>query len=642
MVDLAPTVDAEPISWPRSVTATFFRDDDWYGKLAGMLHQGVFAAAPLDAVELISAATQRIARAFIALDHLVDGDDPANVVTLALGCVALQYEGLESLYRIFPPEHAFWARFRELCGAHSRGVIAEASWNGGVLPAAASVLDAYRDKNALHRGVIAAMACASGARDEDYSALAGAMDAFALGLQLTDDVHDWRANLASDTPTYLNAQHDFLARHRRGEAVARLDQELYFEGVVDEALERAADQHGGASRTATEFGLTRWAAFIDGHRRAAANLLAALDHARRRLTSARVRTIVPLRPATSAELGEPVAMLVARVLEQFTGGFGELQHLMYFPPEGGFTGERPLKRGDLFQRLLVLDALRLTLPAGEPAFCAYAAAESEYVTASAMCDPLGHRTWSYFSDLPELPPDLDDLAELMRLAAALPELAPLRADIDVNLAQIRSVAGTPVPSTWLVPRSGDALHTRQAEFVTRCWGERRDIEVVANYLGALAAYAPASPDAPRLLAAVVAAQKRDGTFDSTWYHGPFYGTYAVLRALDGWNALDDFPDAVASAVRFLERSRGAGGWGIDAAPDRLSTAFALLALVHAKVATPNDATSDIVRTLTDYHKPAVPFIKMVLPTAPPRTMSYESRTLEDALAAKALRSVATA
>ena len=75
---------------------------------------------------------------------------------------------------------------------------------------------------------------------------------------------------------------------------------------------------------------------------------------------------------------------------------------------------------------------------------------------------------------------------------------------------------------------------------------------------------------------IEASQKENGSWLSTWYHGPFYGTYVCLRLLAKVrpNSL-----AIQAGIEFLQKTQNPdGGWGLSDQSDALSTALALLGL----------------------------------------------------------------
>lgn len=109
------------------------------------------------------------------------------------------------------------------------------------------------------------------------------------------------------------------------------------------------------------------------------------------------------------------------------------------------------------------------------------------------------------------------------------------------------------------------------------WGDDPDTEVIANFLYGLWVY-----DFARFLQVIergarfVREQQDDGgSWQSTWYPGPYYGTYVCVRLL----AELGNDDPLDRAREFLLASqRSNGGWGFGSHADQLSTAMALCAL----------------------------------------------------------------
>ncbi len=272
------------------------------------------------------------------------------------------------------------------------------------------------------------------------------------------------------------------------------------------------------------------------------------------------------------------------LLWQAAAGFAEARHDMTFPREAGFTGEER-QSGDIFVRAvlgsLALDVAELDRAgsARATAFHHVARREADYVASAKLRDRRGG--WSYFPDLPEQPPDLDTLSAALSLftRVAPDHVALCLEPLDLAL---RGVADDGSVETWIVaPEDAEADRARMTWGIQQCWGTGTDPDVLANFCQALLLADPHGHAGiiARGAAKLVALQQPDGSWLSTWYWGPVYGTVLGVRLL--W-ALAAHEDSLRSALDFLRRAqRGNGAWGGSLGPLPLETALGMWALCTA-------------------------------------------------------------
>jgi squalene-hopene/tetraprenyl-beta-curcumene cyclase len=323
------------------------------------------------------------------------------------------------------------------------------------------------------------------------------------------------------------------------------------------------------------------------------------------------------------------------VLDHAPGGFAEAHHTMAFPRDQGFAAGADEQTGDTFARALIADAL-CDLRARDPdAVAPLLDREAEHLLARR--DRTGARAWRYFPGLLELPADLDDLAQVMQVLLRTGRRAAVAAACDGPIA-LALESGL---DTWIVPRTADDEDLdRQRWWIANAWGAGADPEVVANFLYALHLYDPVR-HAPALDAGarwLTDRQEPGGWWRATWYHGPFYGTWAATRAL---HALDPEAHApalhrAAAAIAGLQRHNGS--WGPAPDGDALSTALALLTLALLRPDPEGHARAREYLTPLAAAPAADPLVRMELgrPTGRPwAVLSYGSAAVTAALVAKA-------
>ena len=380
--------------------------------------------------------------------------------------------------------------------------------------------------------------------------------------------------------------------------------------------------------------LMRWGSGIAALHRGATTAIARLESAR--IGNGRAPALPPPAGAWQHVAFEGLAFL----LRQWSGHFREARHVMWLPRFLGFTGDRDVYYGDVFQRALIADVLCDADDALAGPLRPFVEREIQYLLSRRVREGVGG--WSYFPELPELAPDADDLGQVLQVLVRTGHHAdaheyatePLR----VLLEECAHDDGS--FETWIVP-AGDRTATQERQLATARarWGTGPDAEVMANLLYALERYDPHQFSGACHAGAewIARAQGADGSWACRWYFGPYYGTYACLRFLDAANhdAL-----AIARGAEFLRATqRSDGAWPAHAGneADPLSTALALLGLAVAQRIAGDDADSTravrariaLGRMARGGSWPSRPFI------CPSGVHSYGSRTITTAMVVKA-------
>jgi squalene-hopene/tetraprenyl-beta-curcumene cyclase len=189
---------------------------------------------------------------------------------------------------------------------------------------------------------------------------------------------------------------------------------------------------------------------------------------------------------------------------------------------------------------------------------------------------------------------------------------------------------------------------REAEFAQTVWGRGADPEVMANLL-----YALAMVDRDRYAGQIERGaeylkgrQGLDGCWNSTWYHGPYYGTYVCLRL---FCQVSTTAEAIRLAADFLQdQQNDDGGWGTGGCSNALDTSLALLGLANVERSVFANRESSISASRSfnylqglagdDGSWPKCEFIRMDTGRATgavSQILSYGSRTMTTAFVLKA-------
>ena len=299
---------------------------------------------------------------------------------------------------------------------------------------------------------------------------------------------------------------------------------------------------------------------------------------------------------------EKVIILAKRyLLEQAEQQFGEACHTMYFPRWAGFKVKAEKQSSDIFARAVLANILLdIAVLDDDEHFKAALAGivrrEARYVAEAKLPGRAGG--WSYFPNLPELPPDVDSLAAALFLfTRAAPEFIPLCQE-PINLA-LGSLLADGSLETWIIAPDDDREQRQLMEKGVRFfWGERPDVDVCAHFYLALLVCDPQAYGeiVRRGGQYLLAKQLSNGVWQGTWYTGHAYVTGLCLRLLQ---KLDIADAANADALRFfLASQRQEGGWG-SWETDPLETALVISTLSNAGIKEHPDVIARAVAYLID-------------------------------------------
>lgn len=338
-----------------------------------------------------------------------------------------------------------------------------------------------------------------------------------------------------------------------------------------------------------------------------------------------------------ARLDRAVRAAQGYLASQRAVGYSEATHRMRFPHAAGFGGSSEWHEGKTFSMALILDALQQLELAGfavdRPAI------DADVAVLLGLRSPAG--AWAYFPLLPELPPDADDLAQVLRvLAWARPAETAAAAPAIAWLAQQQAPDGS-FP-TWIInPADHSPAAERMRWAAANLWGTTPDPEVMANLADVLTVLNPAATNdfRARALAYIVAAQQTDGAWPASWYWGPYYGVFACCRFIG--HAWPGHP-SLQRAHAFLNRAYSAAA--AFGSPTDTALALETLALLRSSVPSNTAILSAAVNWLLDrQHDDGTweesPLIRMATGRArgrPGAVLSFASRTLSTAFAMRAL------
>ena len=277
-----------------------------------------------------------------------------------------------------------------------------------------------------------------------------------------------------------------------------------------------------------------------------------------------------------ADAGAAPGKALRYLIAQQSDGFSEAIHHLTFPRLLDGEVRYETRPSLLSHRAVILDALLDADEAGMACPHDILAAETMAILRSKHRDVRGG--WSYIQEAPELPPDADDLGQVLQVLTRFggQELASI-CDEAIRLV-LDSSEDDGSFCTWILdPRGASFVHQRMQSYLDVMGGWGIHPEVVANLLFGLWLYDPVRyrESLHRSVRYLEAVQEPEGYWKSKWYTGPFYGTWRVVSVL---SRIAPASDGLRRSQQFLLSTANAGGgWG-EHGTEPLSTALAMLAL----------------------------------------------------------------
>ncbi len=578
--------------WPDEIALSLKRKGIYYYGLP-YLFAPAFPSLQLTELRSLNLATCLFASSIFLYDKLMDRS-PSPYLSTASGlqAQAMQFEAYQQLHRIFAPEQVFWRRFQtyvseyaEACLLEQRFRSGQQSWRDYTEKIAVEIAIA---KGGIARATIAALV--ELAQDERWlEPLTASLNHFSIACQLLDDLQDWKEDLHSGLPSLLLARmvHEWPVQLAADDSkqLRELAREIYYGEHASYVLGLALESLEQAHNTIADLPKLPWHQELDNLRHYCQSMLQDMNrivHRNRDRIAEQPKLSLTLPPAQNS--WQQVAWDGLRfMIRQWQLGFGEARHIMFFPRTSGFRSAQECQYGDIFQRALITDVFCDANEVLSGQLHAVIDYETNYLLNSRRTSGIG--SWSYFPELPELPPDADTLAQVMQALLRSGHSTELirqccEAPLTVLLSDNYHANGS--FETWIVPATDRTPEQEyEAEWIHRAWGEGADHDVMANLLYALSLYDPISfaKVIQRGVSYLESQQESDGSWLSTWYHGSYYGTFVCLRLLA--RVKPDSP-AIQSALSFLRTHQlSDGGWGLKNQSDPLSTALSMLGLFFA-------------------------------------------------------------
>jgi len=561
-----------------------------------------------------------------------------------------QYQACLCLHQLLPPDAEFWIKLSNLLTDVAQAAKTEQLFISGEVD-----WSTYRDfayevatkENGI--GQVSIFGLAQLSQSPAPAELLRSLNDVSFAVRMLADLRCWRQQLQNGIPSLLLSEmleqapplDDPVAMSLLNE---QIEDRMQCSSSVRQVLLEALHALDRAEESLLSMPFPGWRRVIEMYR---SSCLAELESQSQAISASRAttHTIVLDQTRVAQSIPEFGWKGLQMLLREWSAGLPEATHIMPFPRSQGFNNATEEQAGDVFQRALLLDVLCEANGKLDNQLSAIIAKEVQTLLRRRRTTGIGG--WSYFPHLRELPADADDLAQVMLAFLRSGHSNAVSEYCERPLSVLLSDNSNPDGSfeTWIIPKNRDEELALQAQWVQSAWGSGSDCEVNANLLYALWLYDRTrfSEVIERGTRYILACQKPDGSWQGTWYHGPFYATWICLRLLES-----TCPDthAIVEGHEFLAARQNAdGGWGETDVSDPLSTSFALLGLaIHKNGSTPAaEKISAALQWLRQTQEDdggwkAIPFIKMELgrPTGSPwQTLTYQSRTVSTLVAVKA-------
>ncbi len=531
----------------------------------------------------------------LLLDGLIDKHSGVPLLTLHL----LHERALLKLSGLFPNSSPFWDSFKDFGRDYLSGIKMEKKLAAESNPGNFS-FERFKAvtsaKCAIAKCATAGLKVLSAISKTDEN-LNLTQDYFHIGLQILDDIQDWHDDFISKRNSYLIdvilSDKEFYKLYRdSSEKENLLGKFVYLSETTNCLLNSAKLNFQKALDTCENLNVPYWkllvADFIDKTDRLILdfeinkNILSKQYDARKSHYIWNKRHIEISAPNGLGSRNACINKALNYLMIEKENGYAEMLHVMRLPSSEfkTYQKESTLAAGDIFQRTILVETY-LSLKKYFRGDKLEKIIEEDISAVLDLKYKEGKGGWNYLPGYPLLPPDSDDLAQVIRIlvSAKLDKMNEILDDhINVAVKYNRNPDGS--FKTWILdPEDAGKNGMRLKTAVENYWGDYRgrDIEVTSNLLLSLLLYdrLKYSDIITKGLETVISAQNEKGCWESIWYWGPYYGTYIAVRLLTEMRTGEDI---LKKTKDFLLSARGPdGGWGINGS-DPLNTSLSVLIL----------------------------------------------------------------
>jgi squalene-hopene/tetraprenyl-beta-curcumene cyclase len=593
-----------------------------------------------NSVERLSDAGYLYYQFILLIDRIIDDKIFSNIPT----SIALQEEAIKILTAVFGEESDFWKLWHTRRNEYFKSIAIEKKLN----ELQSTSFEVYANladlKSAFGKVAIDCIWTLSDQkRTEVYKDLLESHKYFSVGLQLCDDVKDFKEDITKgqfNWGMFLLTQKGSVKEYL--DDATSLNKLFYIKGVAQEVFEQALDHFQQALDIIDRINIdSEWRDVIIDSKKSTVKDLDIANHyietLRKRIESKKQSPTTHFFNYTSIT-NKHIRRGLDYVRSQFEKNYTDLKHSMYLGKLDGFENTDQIHESDTFPRALLNDCLFYLAKRHNIDSTNFLISECYYLIEQRNKDEVGG--WGYFPTVKEIAADIDDLAQVMQLFTHLgrEDLITQFCSKPIQIVLTERASADGGIETWIIPKYNQTEIQQKQEFFNHTrWGKGPDIEVVANFIYALHLTGNHRYQAQisKSLDYIIKHQEPDGHWDSVWYYGDYYGTYVCLRLLTLFG--DTFSTTIVKAIEYIRKNQNEdGGFGLSSQykSDPLSTSLAVLA--YSSYAKKKDSMMSnaidylLSCQLDDGSWPAIDFIK------PKLLEPYRSQTMTTGFVLKAM------
>ena len=421
---------------------------------------------------------------------------------------------------------------------------------------------------------------------ELYQALVESHKCFSTAFQLYDDIKDFKEDWESDQFNWAVYQYKLVSKDCTDMELDFNQKSFYLNGIASKLLGHCVEQLEEAISILPSEIDSQWVRICSNMQNEMKQYRGHIDSYLKCLYKKQMHLNQRRSHFTLPDIGtvndDSLKKAWGYVQQAFAKNWGDLPHWMWLSKKDGFASGDEVKKGQVFQIAMVWECLSSVIDVTNTQWRFIL--EKEWKHIRSLRSKRKDGAWAYFSDVPELADDIDDLAQVIQVLLLLKKEDEIEMYCSPAIELIfeqRSIREG-VWETWIVPvRNRNSLEQKQEWLNTCLWGRGPDIEVVANFAYALYSWKALeySATVKRSTEFLIANQMPEGYWSSRWYVGHLYGTYQCLRLIQLITPHES--TVLRKALDFtLSMQNPDGGFSKTKKQpsDPLSTAFALLIL----------------------------------------------------------------